>query len=562
MYNDYVSYLNSLHNYNAQNENSYAEKNFDNQYYSKVMVKIGLSDYFVKQIQTQAPHVIILTGHAGDGKTSIMYQVLQKFGYDPKHIPGITDLNIGSSKKCRFVRDFSELNDEEKKNELSTLLKKPSEGEYAFIVANTGPLLKTFEQLDLSESNDEVSELIEQMDRSDGNITNIADIPISVVNMTCINNTFFAIEYINNLVNDDLWAPCEQCNKKQFCHIYRNYRLIKLNRTQINHFFELHFNWLAENGNRLTVRSIAEQLSFMITGGDQCQNVVDDEPQKKLSSNLFFGYYDLMPNPESQVIMAINDTHRCHYDSKKLRADMTILIERDYKSVFGEELVPIIERAYSNEAFQPGWSQMMRRLYLFYNCSTDLERRSEDVADVFSEKFMKYLDLITGKTTPSGAERSLIADALMMIYTGSLELKKSPNSTIPVTLSRESGITQSVQLVLGSIFSKKINIKQVETKDALFGGGDKRYRLQLSVDGKTVCDNITLPLWNYFNDLKNGIIPTNIDPELTHGIENIKASINKIISDDTDESISLLVVRSNSNETIGFTIEGDTMREE
>ena len=132
MYNDYITYLNSLHNYKAQNINSYAEKNYDNKYYSKVMVKINLSDYFADQIETKAPHVIILTGHAGDGKTSIMYQVLQKFGYDPKSVPGIADLDIGSMKKCRFVRDFSELNDDEKKKELSVLLGKPSSGEYAF----------------------------------------------------------------------------------------------------------------------------------------------------------------------------------------------------------------------------------------------------------------------------------------------------------------------------------------------------------------------------------------------------------------------------------------------
>ena len=58
MFNDYIQYLNSLHNYNAQNENSYAEKNFDSQYYNKVMVKINLSDYFVNQLNDSEPHVI------------------------------------------------------------------------------------------------------------------------------------------------------------------------------------------------------------------------------------------------------------------------------------------------------------------------------------------------------------------------------------------------------------------------------------------------------------------------------------------------------------------------
>lgn len=41
----YIEYLNSLHNYNAQNENAYGEKNVENPYFKEIMVRVGLCDY-------------------------------------------------------------------------------------------------------------------------------------------------------------------------------------------------------------------------------------------------------------------------------------------------------------------------------------------------------------------------------------------------------------------------------------------------------------------------------------------------------------------------------------
>lgn len=48
--NLYIDYLNSLHNYNAQNENAYGERNIDNQYFKDVMVRVGLCDYIKENL--------------------------------------------------------------------------------------------------------------------------------------------------------------------------------------------------------------------------------------------------------------------------------------------------------------------------------------------------------------------------------------------------------------------------------------------------------------------------------------------------------------------------------
>ena len=105
----YISYLNSLHNYNAQNPNAYGEKNVDNEFFQEVAVKVGLCAYIEMQLLNEEPHVLILTGHAGDGKTSIMYQVLKDFNVDFNTDEKISDIVLPTGSKCRCIKDYSEL---------------------------------------------------------------------------------------------------------------------------------------------------------------------------------------------------------------------------------------------------------------------------------------------------------------------------------------------------------------------------------------------------------------------------------------------------------------------
>ena len=52
MYNeDYIEYINSLHNYNTQNPNSYGENNVNNSFFKDVMVEAGLSKFILNGLQ-------------------------------------------------------------------------------------------------------------------------------------------------------------------------------------------------------------------------------------------------------------------------------------------------------------------------------------------------------------------------------------------------------------------------------------------------------------------------------------------------------------------------------
>lgn len=110
--NLYIDYLNSLHNYNAQNENAYGERNIDNPYFKDVMVRVGLCDYIKENLTVKKPHILILTGHAGDGKTSIMYQVLTDMGAEFDVKEKLSEITLPNGAKCLCVKDFSEIPEE------------------------------------------------------------------------------------------------------------------------------------------------------------------------------------------------------------------------------------------------------------------------------------------------------------------------------------------------------------------------------------------------------------------------------------------------------------------
>ena len=555
MYNeDYIEYINSLHNYNAQNPNSYGEKNVNNSFFKDVMVEVGLSKFILNGLQNGVPHVLVLTGHAGDGKTSIMYQVLAEMGIEFDPDTKICDYKLLSGKTCRCIKDFSEIADEEKKNILSDAFQMPNNGDFVFMVANTGPLINTFGELfDSSEDSERAKiELIDSMDSNTGNISDIKGYKICVINVAAVDNTYFATEFIGKLVQDKLWEDCSQCSKKDYCHIKANRELIKNNFQRVSEFLNMHYIWLTEHGKRLTIRSMTEQLAYMITGGFNCNEVSKVEPYKYLFTNLFFGYVGTIVNPKAYNIIAVKEAANCGYDSKRLRSDEYFVVNRDYNKVFGKTMAKIITDAEQKNVYVSGWTEFLRRAYLFTNIETDLGVLDNNYEDVFSKQFKRFLQLRNGESSPSRTDSNLVCDALSMIYVGTT----NNESMIPLTLSRESGIAQNVQLITGTLLTKNIKIVLKPTKDSLFNSDKTRNALKLEINKEELQSEITLPLLNYFEELKNGIISTNVDPQLSHGIESLKAELSELM-EDTDDTFEMIILRNSGAKPVSLEITED-----
>lgn len=548
----YISYLNSLHNYNAQNPNAYGEKNVENEFFQEVAVKVGLCAYIEMQLLNEEPHVLILTGHAGDGKTSIMYQVLKDFNVDFNANEKISEILLPTGSKCRCIKDYSELSDAEKLSTLYDCMHLPEKGEFVFMVSNTGPLINTFGELFADEDKESAKiELIDAMDENAGAIKVINGYKINVINVASIDNTSFAMSFVNNLVKDSLWTGCGECEKCSYCHIYKNRELIVKNKQRVLEFIRNHYIWLVEHGTRLTIRSMTEQLAYMITGGIECKQVVPTEKDKYLFFNLFFGYIGLKNNDRANTILAVREAKQCAYDKKRLRVDEKLMVECDYSVSFGNEMNAILVESHKKDGYISGWTEFLRRAYIFTNIETNAENRSRDSEDIFSKQFERYLQLRGGQSTPAKADTNLIVDALSMMYLG--KAADSSTSEIPITLNKTSGLTQNVQLVTGSIPTRKLSLIQKETKDSVFDESHKRYELRLKVDKEVLDSVISLPMLDYFEELRNGVISTNIDPQLSHGVESLKAQLAKEYNDEDDDLIEMIVLRN--NDSVDFRLE-------
>ncbi len=544
MKNDFVEYLNSLHNYNAQNPNAYGEKNVESPYFNDVMVKVGLCDYICDSFSSDTPHSIILTGHAGDGKTSIMYQVLDGLDMDFNSSEKVFDIVFPGGDKCRCIKDFSEIADEDKAGVLKEALEMPDHGNYTFMVANTGPLINTFGELFSEEEKENAKiRLIDAMDRNTGKVLDICGYKICIINVASIDNTYFASEFLKKITQDKLWNSCCQCENRDTCHIKRNRDLIVQNSQRVNEFITMHYIWLMEHGKRLTIRSMAEQLAYMITGGYDCSSVKASKPYKYLFSNLFFGYVGTVRDDSALKILAVNEANKCAYNSKRLRSDENLLVNGDFSKLFGKDVAHIISMAELENAYVSGWAEFLRRTYLMLNIVTEEKIVEYDWEDSFSKQFKRYCDLRDGKTTPSRQDANLICDALSMIYIGTT----NSDQQIPLTLSRESGIAQNVQIITGSISTRNIRLVQIETKDSTFSKGKKRNILKIEVNKKLLDSEITLPLLDYFEELKNGVISTNVDPQLSHGVESLKAQLSNELDDIDDDSFEMIILRNNGN---------------
>ena len=135
MCNDFVEYLNSMNNESSATENALAESQVLNKYYDYIKVDRELGDYIYNKLFDGDKKAIILTGHAGDGKTSILIQVLDKLGYFKNGKKSLKQSELYDN-KLFYVKDMSELNEEVQSDILKDVLLYPNKGISSFLVSN------------------------------------------------------------------------------------------------------------------------------------------------------------------------------------------------------------------------------------------------------------------------------------------------------------------------------------------------------------------------------------------------------------------------------------------
>lgn len=575
--NGFVDYLNSTNNVGGNSTGSLAETQVKSSYFDMVKIDRKLGQNIANTIKTNNYKLFILTGHAGDGKTSVLVQVL-------KNLKLLRDGEGLVQKKeyddFFYVKDMSEIAEQEQEKVLKQALEAPKNGKSSLLISNTGPLLNTF--LRLAEYNRRVnllafddkekmevrSKLLIQLDTNSDEMMNLEGFEFYLVNIARVDNVNFSKDLLQKILSDQLWNECQSCSCKDRCPIKNNVDSVKAQLDRVASFVKSYYRYLYENDKRMTIRQMVGQIAYAVTGNLTCQQISSHylkEPFFNYNfANLFFGYNGLNEALYSPQIKGIAQINLLGLDRISLDVDYRLFVNHDY-SFFTSNIADILdslrkkhrkhyqvvekEQALSvaEQSKEAKMRQAIRRFYLVYSA----DQKEEDVFNqIFGHFYTLYEKLVSSKQPQSVLRKiqALLFQALYIKNTGFL-----PNHTndLPLTLRRENDVFQNVMLVLGVVSKMDLDIRQKQVNNC-FEDFETKQVLYLHVKDEDFV--LTLPMLTYFENMVQGAIVSENNPALTHGIAKLDALLLDKFGDDLPESKDDCILRILINTTRGQVI--------
>lgn len=298
--NPFIAYLNSLHNMTGSNENALAEAQAHSRFFPVIHVRSVVAEFARKQITGTERRHIILTGHAGDGKSTIgleLFKTLKGLPMEkPLDVPwkAVEEIHCADKPPITMIKDMSELSAAER---LSILIRAcENNTERFFIISNTGTLLETFRAM--TQNAGQWSELehglLDALSTKPPSSFSHSSGHFDVVNLVQVDNLNTALDIFQRMLDEKAWEPCLSQPCQQACPIYRNVRLLRDNWPLIRERVGLVYRRLFEYGDRLTLRQMTAHLAYAITSGLSCQDVLGHSLQpisRPITDFLFFNRF-------------------------------------------------------------------------------------------------------------------------------------------------------------------------------------------------------------------------------------------------------------------------------
>lgn len=546
--NEFVEYLNSTNNIGGNSTGSLAEAQVKSPYFDAVKIDRKIGKRITNEIQQGDYRAYILTGHAGDGKTSILVQVLKSLGL----LEDGEGLSVSKEyEQLFYVKDMSEVSEQDQVRNLRRALSAPNDGKTSILISNTGPLLNAFlalAEIEKQETESELSEeerielqskLLTQLDRNADKEIEIGEYSFVLVNIARVDNVSFAKDILKKIVAEELWEKCSDCPSASKCPILHNRNLLFNHYDRVGDFIDNYYRFLYENDKRMTIRQMIGQISYGITGNLTCKKIKIAMLKSPLFTynfaNLFFGYKGLTVEKEASQIRGIQLIRELGIDAIALNVDYNLFVNHNYSyfpvSVRGliEDLTnksrkffQVVEDENGQNADQEKnaeFRKAVRRFYLLYGIPADNETIEDLYNQILGSNFVDYKKLITS-AQPTSMKRKIqgvVYKALYIKNTGFLP-PSNTDMLLPLTLRREDDVYQSVLLVLGEVNKTDIKIETQKISNKL-EDMDEKYELFIKLrDSKY---KLTLPMLKYFNDLIDGSVRSNNNPALTHGIASL-----------------------------------------
>ncbi|BFN00568.1 hypothetical protein MOXK02_21260 [Moraxella sp. K02] len=521
---DFINYINSLHNLNASGVNALAESQSNSPYFDEIYTPFPVVDTIRKLIEGHNNNIVVLTGHAGDGKSTIAFDILETLqkldtSYQAKTFK---EYEYVDKHNLHVLKDMSELSSDTRSHYLSQAF--GSKGNW-ITVSNTGPLLTSvtdaLENTNL-QGKDNLSKILEILSQDLDILDDAAELErlkldvdgknLYIINIAKLDNIEIALQIFQKIIENKAWDLITQ-----------NYPThpITLNRQTIyNHFDEvidsirLTYLYLINYERRLTLRQMLAHLASSITMG---YTLTDDIEHTILFSDAFFGRVEADIWHKAKNLKLIELLSRLNLGGYTSLEVENIITSHDAFSDIDEPLKSIIQGYIQrdNDSYSSKIKSSLRRILFMYG----LNAKSKDAKAHFlgSPSIRKFSNWRLDQESFSDDARSIkkaCLTALNLFYSSSQDAKN-----LNITLKRsDSSVFQIAQLRICSVpeSSFSVDYDAVKNLPFFYVKSNKKIRLDLSLPLLDYIDNI---LANDISDSLNPIYKTQLEKFKLNQIE-------------------------------------------
>lgn len=484
--NSYVRYLNTLHNATAVDDGALAETQALSEHFGQIHVPLPQTEYIFQRLTSQEGSNVILTGHAGDGKSTIGLELYKKIKNIPHDAP--LQQSLQDHEKLNFkgytihiIKDMSELSSAEKNEKITASLQSNKSERWCFI-SNTGTLLSTFKTIARQRKEHWYtleSELLNSLVQADPQSMFLFEEPFAVINLAQTDNIQIGITVLERILKHGGWELCGQCDVQQSCPIYQN--VSSLIATQDISFDRISWIYrrLKAYGVRLTMRQLTGHLAYSLTGGINCimvhNQAVSPMPSEQMDnffSNRFFGYTNTGVDEQASRMKAIQHIRELEMGSKPFPALDRILWSQESEQLptlpdnILRMIAPLQKKAHekkmdSTDLEVRQFRQAIRRLYYIFGdfpppLTGFIPQFLASQMLVETEKWQKA-------TGPESMQQKQLLSKILHVlqeeYTGFQLSDNHQSSSLYITLRRrDDGYRQSVQFLLAQIPLTSFNL--------------------------------------------------------------------------------------------------------
>lgn len=537
----FVGYLNSLHSVSANNENALAESQALSPYFGRIHVPVdGVTDALYEVLESATDHVVVLSGHAGDGKSTIALDLFRRLqGLDP-HLPlehplkAIEPIEV-NGRSITIVKDLSELAAPKRLEVFQAAFAQPGSW---LIIANTGPLLTTCRELAFQRgvtTGDVENELLRVLEAplhggvmKDHHLS-LFEKPMVVANLTRYDNVPLAGNVLKRMIASEVWASCDGCPGRLRCPISLNVQALRecdeaILRTQ------LIYRRLTDYDRRLTARQLTAHLAYSLTGGLECAEVLAEHADvsqfvaRHMFADQFFGYRGSTPAPLSSELNVIRQLQPLEFGARPSRAvdaawlSPQALLELSFTPGVLDVVVARIADGVSDEGRSRERQSLRRQAYFFaqanlqgfraeFLCSPRLLELEEWIAKPLTRQERKKL-------------RNRTLGVVLEEFTGfSATQYSQKNDDLYITLRRgDLRFPQMVQLVLAEL--------SYEDFDFIIEPQERRALLRYeSKSNEMVEIGLALPLLDYIAYRQRGEVGEALDPIFRGRLDVFKSEL-------------------------------------